>query len=259
MNFADKKKAYNELQGGSHLCCDRELLEKKAPKSQALKTGVVDKEKAQREILWALLDVATVEEIVSYRKPVHKKSEWIEKLVSLITASVPETIEGLKQADDTVCELMDKLEADGIELTDDQKNNVSAYKGYLSAAMIELREKEVEKELIVLDLQASTQPALAKIARLLGITPINFKKETLITLLDTYRLNLPKIGEPTGEEMIPIVAELDKVNELEIENEELKAENEDLQEQLEDAELEKEDLQEQLEEEKKSEQQPEQA
>jgi len=250
MNFTEKKQAYQKMQDPAHLCCDRELLTKKSPDALVLKMGVVDQAKAQREILWALLDVATVEEIESYRKP--KKSEWIEKLVSLITASVPETIEGLKVADDTVCELLDQLEADGIELTDDQKNNVSAYKGYLSAAMIDLRKKEVEQNLIELDLEAATQPELAKIARSLQLAPNpDFKAATLRPQLDTYRLNLMKVSEGSGEEMIPVEAHLEIVNEL-------TEENENLQEQLEDAEAEKELLEDQLEEEKKSEATPDQ-
>ena len=249
MNFTEKKQAYQKMQDPAHLCCDRELLTKKSPDALVLKMGVVDQAKAQREILWTLLDVATVEEIKSYRKPASKNNELIEKLVSLITAQVPETIETLKLADDTVCELMDKLEAEGIELTDDQKNNVSAYKGYLSAAMVDIRKKETEKSLIALDLSATTQPELAKIARIIGLTPINFKKETLLPLLDAYRLNLPKVSEGSGEEMIPVEAHLEIVNEL-------TEENENLQEQLEDAEAEKELLEEELEEEKKSEATP---
>lgn len=252
MNFTEKKQAYQKMQDPDRLCCDHELLTKKAPNSLILKIGVVDQAKAQREILWALLDVATVEEIESYRNPAPKKSEWIEKLVSLITASVPETIEGLKLADDTVCELLDQLEADGIDLTDDQKNNVSAYKGYLSAAMIDLRKKEVEQKLIGLDLESATQPELAKIARSLNLAPNpDFKAATLRPQLDDYRLNLLKVSEGSGEEMIPVEAHLEIVNELE-------EENENLQEQLEDSEAEKELLEEQLEEEKKSEATPDQ-
>lgn len=245
MKFSDKKAAYNELVGEKHLCCDRELLEKKNPKHSTLKSGIINREKAQRDILWALLDVATVEEIKAYRNPTPKKSEWIEKLVALITAPTPETTAELKIADETVCELLDKLEADGIELTDDQKNNVSAYKGYLSAAMIELRKKDVEKELLGMDLQATAQPKLASIARLLNIEAPDYKKATLIPLLDAYRLNMPKVSEGSGVKMIPVEAHLEIVNELEVENEEL-------QEQLEDANAENEELQEQLEEEKKS-------
>jgi len=260
MKFADKKKAYQQMQDPAHLCCDHELLTQKAPKSPALHTGVVDKVKAQREILWALLDVATVKEIESYRNPAKKNSGFIEKLVAIITSPAPETMAELKLADDEVCELLDQLEADGVELTDDQKDLVSAYKGLLSAAMVEIRKKEAENELVALDLQDTAQPKLASIARILKIETEDYKKATLLPLLDAYRLNLPKVSEGSGEEMIPVEAHLEVVNELTEENEQLKdeleakeAETEDLQEQLEDAEAEKELLEEQLEEEKKSE------
>jgi len=169
--------------------------------------------------------------------------------VTLITAPAPETMEGLKLADDTVCELLDQLEAEGIDLTDDQKNNVSAYKGYLSAAMVELRKKEAENELVALDLQATAQPKLASIARILKIETDDYKKATLLPLLEDYRLNMPKVSEGSGEEMIPVEEHLEIVTEL-------TEENENLQEQLEDAEAEKELLEEQLEEEKKSEATP---
>lgn len=69
MKFPDKKKAYHQMQNADHLKCDRDLLARKAPKSVALTIGLVNKEKAQRDILWALLDVATIEEIEANRKP----------------------------------------------------------------------------------------------------------------------------------------------------------------------------------------------
>lgn len=73
MKFADKKKAYQQMQDPAHLKCDRDLLARKAPKSVALTTGLVNKEKAQRDILWALLDVAEVDEILKNRIPVGDK------------------------------------------------------------------------------------------------------------------------------------------------------------------------------------------
>jgi chromosome segregation ATPase len=67
MKFAEKKQAYSSLQGQQFLDSDTELLQKMDPKSQALTLGILDKTRAQREILWHLLDVATVEEIKANR------------------------------------------------------------------------------------------------------------------------------------------------------------------------------------------------
>ena len=67
MNFAEKKQAYLELQDTAQLEPDRELLKKKAPNASELQTVIIDKEKAQCEILWALLDLATVDEITANR------------------------------------------------------------------------------------------------------------------------------------------------------------------------------------------------
>lgn len=69
MNFSEKKQAYGQLQGQEHLEADKELLLNKSPKSPALNLATIDRNKAQREILWALLDVASFEEIKESRKP----------------------------------------------------------------------------------------------------------------------------------------------------------------------------------------------
>ena len=217
MNFADKKKAYEELRDHSHLCCDRELLEKKAPKSKALRINLVNKVVAQQEILWALLDVATVDEIKAYRKPAKKTPEELIRLLELINSGVPDTKESIKEADDSVCKLLDTLEKAEIELTDEQKDLVSAYKGLLSSALIEIREKEaalevesIKTELISLDLKAASQSKLAQIARILKIESANKKKATLVPLLEAYKANLPKQSEGTGSEMIPVEAHLEE-------------------------------------------------
>jgi len=172
MKFGDKKKAYQQMQDPAHLECDRELLKVKAPKSVALTTGMVNKEKAQRDILWALLDVATVEEIEANRKP-------------------------------------------------EVVNEIPAVNPFL-------------QKLLDADLANETQPKMAAIARGLKLETPDYKAVTLRIVLDDYRLSLPKIGEATEEEMIPVEAHLEIVNEL-------TEENENLQEQLEEKEAELED------------------
>lgn len=257
MKFAEKKQAYQQMQDPAHLCCDRELLEKKSPKSPALRTGIVDKVKAQREILWALLDVATVEEIEGNRNLTSHTSEELIRLIALISAPVPDTKEAIKETDHTVCGLLDVLETAGIKLSDEQINSISAFKGLLSETLNQICETEAEnerlatiEELLTLDLEKATQPVLAKIARTLKLDPNpDYKAATLRPQLDAYRSNLPKVSEGSGVEMIPVEEHLEIVNEL-------AEENENLQEQLGDVESEKEFLEEQLEEEKKSEATP---
>ncbi|MBV5334356.1 MAG: hypothetical protein JZU49_00940 [Sulfuricurvum sp.] len=201
MNFADKKKAYKELQNSDHLCCDKELLGKLAPKSASLKSGIVDKEKAQRDVLWDLLDVATVDEIIAYRKPGKKLPiKDVTALSYLLKSKMPTTKLELKQFDEMICELMDSIEADGIALPDDIQDEVSEVKKQLSQAMLTI---QFTDKLLALDLEKATQPQMAAIARGLKLEPADFKGATLRIVLDDYRLNLPKIGEATEEEMIP--------------------------------------------------------
>ncbi|MGV8094501.1 MAG: hypothetical protein AB2L24_21820 [Mangrovibacterium sp.] len=212
MNFAEKKQAYQDLQGSGHLEVDRELLRRKAPHAHALNTGILDPVKAQREILWALLDVTTIDEIKANRKPAEQPAN-----------PEPEPKKDLTIAD-------------------------------------------AEKKLIELDLATASQKEMARLARILKAEVNNYKAETLRKYLEDYRLNIEKEDPGGGPKKEEVPADLDKINELKVENENLKseledkeAENDDLKSELEDKELENEDLQdqvdeleEQLEEEKKS-------
>ena len=95
MNFSEKKEAYQSLQDPAHLEPDRELLTRKAPHAPALKTGMVDKEKSQCEILWDLLDHASEEEITANRTPViqfvAKVNEAYEKAIIKLAETDLET------------------------------------------------------------------------------------------------------------------------------------------------------------------------
>lgn len=68
MKFAEKKEAYARLQNAEMLEKDVALLRYKKPDSTALKNAIVNREKAQKDIIWELLDVATVEEILKNRE-----------------------------------------------------------------------------------------------------------------------------------------------------------------------------------------------
>lgn len=68
MDFIAKKNAHDRLLGVTHLEADRELLKQKAPQHDLLKRGIFNRLQDASSILFALLDFATEEEIVRYRR-----------------------------------------------------------------------------------------------------------------------------------------------------------------------------------------------
>lgn len=268
MNFAEKKQAYNQLQDPAQLEPDRELLAKKAPHAPELQNGIFDKEKSQRETLWALLDVATVEEITANRPAPVKEltkeemfviAEQAAKLTNLI-----HKVTTLEEKDGLVAEIMELIKPIPFKAAE------IMLKLPLSIVPDFVKKAEAEKELLAIDLETAKQPVMASLARALSLETPDFKSSTLRPLLKDLRdLNLLKTQSHSDQVIDQMNAEKvelhEKVEELELEKEELQdqlneveAEKNDLEEQLEDAEAEKEDLEEQLEEEKKSEATPDQ-
>lgn len=68
MNFVEKKNLHDRLLGVTHLEADRELLSKVAPAHNVLKKGIFNPVQAASEILWALLDYCSAEEITQNRR-----------------------------------------------------------------------------------------------------------------------------------------------------------------------------------------------
>lgn len=71
MDFKTKKAAYNQMQGKQYLEADQALLKSLRPNNPfANKTAASDvhQEKLQREILWLLLDMVSIEDIEENRK-----------------------------------------------------------------------------------------------------------------------------------------------------------------------------------------------
>ena len=68
MNFREKKQSYSRLRGASHLEADRELLKKLAPEHPLLKRTVFQPAIHAGEILYALIEVASEEDIVQNRR-----------------------------------------------------------------------------------------------------------------------------------------------------------------------------------------------
>lgn len=254
MKFAEKKKAYQELQDPAQLVPDRDLLLIKNPKSSALNTGIVDRTKTQREILWALLDVCTVDEITANRPaPVKKLTIEEMKDITAETGKLAAHVHKVKTLEEKA-EIIAKIK----ELIKDFPEDMAVIMLKLPESIVPdfVKVAEFVEKLRVIDLSKATQPELAAIARGLNIIPppIDFKADTLRPMLNEFQVNLPKVSESHSDQVIDQMnAEKEELHEK---VDELESENEDLQEQLDDAESEKQSLEEQLEEEKKSEATP---
>ncbi len=269
MNFAEKKQAYHQLQDPNHLEADKELLLKKSPKSSALRVGMINREKAQCEIIWALLEVASMEEITANR-PAPVKKLTVEEMKDI-------TAEAAKLA--AQVHKVNSLE-EKAEIIAQIKELIKDFPEDLATIMLKLPESiipdfvkiaEFTEKLLRTDVSALKQPEAAAFARGLNIEVPDYKLATLKPILQDFIVNLPKVSEGTGEKNteLPAGEELTATGSTEAatleshsdqtidimnaEKQELEAENEELKEQLEDTEAEKEDLEEQLEEEKKSE------
>lgn len=255
MNFAEKKQAYHQLQGQEHLEADKELLLTKSPKSPALRVGLINREKAQCEIVWALLEVVSVEEIIANRPaPVKiiskEKLGFISEQAGIMTAHIhkAESIEAKN-------ELIKKIK----ELIQDMPEDITSVIIETAESIIPdfVKTAEFIEKLLAVDFLTVKQPELANIARGLKIEAPDYKLATLRPILEEYRLNLPKVSESHSDQVIDQMnadaSTGSAIEELEGKVEELESENEDLQEQLEETEAALEETAAELEEEKKSE------
>ena len=249
MNFAEKKQAYGQLQGQEHLEADKELLLKKSPKSPALRVGLINRAKAQCEIVWALLDVAGVEEITANRPaPVKKLAIEEMKDITAETGKLAAHIHKVKTLEEKA-EIIAQIK----ELIKDFPEDMATVMLKLPESIVPdfVKTAEFIEKLLAVDFLTVKQPELANIARGLKIEAPDYKVATLRPILEEYRLNLPKVSESHSDQVI------DQMNaekeELEGKVEELESENEDLQEQLEETEAALEETAAELEEEKKSE------
>ncbi len=79
MNIHDKHSAYSRLKTAdeSKIRADIALLQQKSPKNKALDFPSLNMERKEQEVLWELLDFATVEEIEAARMP--KTAEEIKR------------------------------------------------------------------------------------------------------------------------------------------------------------------------------------
>lgn len=92
MNLQEKKQAYNDLKGRKYYDKDRALLEKKSPNSRVLlrnppnRVNHITVEKVANDILYELLNFATVEEIQNNRLGIQEQAK-IDK--SQVTGTPP--------------------------------------------------------------------------------------------------------------------------------------------------------------------------
>lgn len=286
MNFSEKKEAYQSLQDPAHLEPDRELLTRKSPHDPALKTGIVDKEKSQCEIIWALLDVATVEEITANRPaPVKELTKEevnvIAEEAGRLTAQI-HNVATWVEVDDLIAQIT--------ELVKQLPEEAATIMLKLPKSIIPdfVKKADAEKELLAIDLETATQPQLATIARSLKLETPDYKSATLRPILlkvltDLKELlhlkNMQELKDLTLQSHSDQVIDLmnaekkelaGKVENLETEKEDLETHIEDLENEKDDLETERddleiekadletenEDLQSQLDEEKKSEATP---
>ncbi len=226
MKFSEKKLAYQTMQSVEHVDADRALLQVKSPQSYALISGILDKVKAQREILWSLLDVATVEEIRENRKALSSREDIksFKDLEEILSSDIKETLtkeEIIEQAE-KILSLAEKIGEENIP--DEMKKTLVAHLGYLNEVKKTIEEsdaaeyrKALIKEILELDLVKAEQKTLLTYARALGLKTPDNKAATLRTLLEEYRMNLPKIGEADGVNKDAVPADINKTNVFESE------------------------------------------
>jgi len=77
MKFIEKNASYHRLKNPRAVNADRDLLKEKNPQAPVLQRKFFDVDRQANEILYALLDVASVEEIVKNR--IDKKVESKQK------------------------------------------------------------------------------------------------------------------------------------------------------------------------------------
>ena len=233
MKFSEKKQAYNRLQGAENIDSDRTLLQKHAPNAGILAAGILNKEKAQREILWELLDHASVEDIQANRTSGRKDSNAFKEILSILSLGMPNTKDEILSIDKKLNNLVDKIGEKNVP--DEIKETIASFKGFMQANLTRIEADEAaamkvfaEKGLLMIDLKAATQKTLAGLAKDLTLETPDYKAATLRTLLEEYRLNLPKEGEGTAQNNTGIPADTEKVNEFSVQNKELedKIENE---------------------------------
>lgn len=94
MNFIEKNGLKIKLQNTSVPEADEALLKEKNPQAKPLQSSFFDNDRKKKEILWALLDVATEEEIVANRKKYQEEpsGESHEKLKKEVLAEINEAL-----------------------------------------------------------------------------------------------------------------------------------------------------------------------
>ena len=254
MNFRERKIAYEQLKGESHLEADKALLSSIKPGHQLLGRKLKP-DRLQAEILWELLgfDSVTREMVVKNRRNLQGLTEAEKKEIAEKAGTISVKIH-------KVISIEEKE-----SLINEIRTLVKRLPAEVSAKMIEFAEsiipdfvqvEEAEQELLEIDLETAKQPAMAKIVRALKLETKDMKGDTLRPVLAEYKTNMCKVDQGNGEMNTPVPADLntenelvvdeaekeelkEKVEELEADKEELEEENEELKEKLDEAEAEK--------------------
>lgn len=209
MNSKEKRIAYFDLKGGQHFRADLALLKEKDADNDWCKKKVFNPDKAAPEILFALLDHASKEEVVANRRKFSK-------------STVPEEFLLIAEECGTLTGKIEKA------VTIEEADALLA---------------EAQKELLVADIVAlHTEEMLSLLSRL-GIFVTDQDPEVLRSALQDAWLQLEKTDEDDGNEKTEISAVPDQENELKVENEDLKEQLDQKEEEIYNLESENEDLQ----------------
>jgi len=183
MKFKEKKTAYNELLGVSFLGKDTSLLQKLAPGTPVLNSGIINIHKKHRAILWKLLEYATADEILDNRKQDQKPaidSKFSNQLKKIIDSD-PSTVEEVINLQKEIKALVSKIGSK--DLTDEYRECIDAKEGKLNLGLTNI----VTRQAYTIDLGTATQKELAFIARTLNLETPDYKSETLREVISKLR------------------------------------------------------------------------
>lgn len=177
MNFREKKAAYNTMQGKQHFEADQALLKAKNPKhAMATKEAKSEKtaEKLQREILWALLDLVSIEEIEANRKNSDTGSQELEITIDRIKADckiIAEAASELPEKAQVTLDLYHTIQADYEGLPPDNKLELSLILKAAIAKFIAAYTGRLTAQLEAAENEAAATDIINDIIRLASILP----------------------------------------------------------------------------------------
>nr|WP_321409318.1 hypothetical protein [uncultured Carboxylicivirga sp.] len=216
MDLGQRKTAMRQLTDASQLEADKALLQSLKPHSRVLKTKYPTSERTQREVLWDLLEVASLDDIKANRSKANESKPMDDEVAKQ------------KAAEEAELKALEKDESKQKVLSLDLEQKIDY--------------QELKHLVATLEIETADRKAVTLLAALVEFKAAN----TQLPPAD----NNEKVSEGTGEEMEEVKGALEeKENKLE----EKTAELEDTKEELEQTQEQLEEKTAELEAEKKSE------